>query len=45
MKLKIWSRVVVFKAECEVPLDSGVPVASLEHQRVVVESEEQFNGE
>ena len=32
------------QVECEVPLDLGIPAASIEHQLVVVETEEQLTG-
>ena len=38
------TRVMLFQADCEVPLDSGIPVASIEHQHVVVETKESFTG-
>ena len=35
---------LLLQAECEVPLDPGIPAASIEHQQVVIEISEQFAG-
>lgn len=35
---------VLTKVGCEVPLDPGISAATIEHQHVVVETEEQFTG-
>ncbi|KAK3710769.1 hypothetical protein QZH41_016752, partial [Actinostola sp. cb2023] len=39
-----YSNVIVHLVDCEVPLDSGIPVASIEHQCVVIETSEQLTG-
>ncbi|XP_022801275.1 regulator of G-protein signaling 12-like isoform X3 [Stylophora pistillata] len=38
------THVITHLVECEVPLDLGIPAASIEHQLVVVETEEQLTG-
>lgn len=43
-KLSLMFTFPYIQAGCEVPLDPGIPAASIEHQLVVVETEEQLTG-